>query len=566
MFGRKDLVALIAAAVACLAIAPAAGAAITATPYGGTTDTTVGGHGDLTTGTTFNYGGNTTDTVKRILVDTPAGGVGDPNAVPYADRCTKETFESGTCDPKSQIGVVTISAIAYFAGLPIPMNDMTGTISEIQTDPEVPTLVGAYIQPSVGDPIRAYARFYPVTAGPDGDFRIRSETDPFPRTAHAMGNDLPIQITKYEQKLFGTLSNGHVFITNPTRCDTWNSWGYAEFYDDNSTANSDPFLTGTNNFTKTDPVPTEPNCSTLAPFTATADASVQGPKRSAPATFTTRLQIPGLEAVPQSAAVPKTVVATLPDALNVDVQQLGRICTNAAFDARSCPATTQVGTVNITTPMIAAGLQGEAYLVQATAGHNLPDLGILVHGAINFSLRGTNQYVNTSQLQTTFDNIPQVGFATFDLSITGGANGLLVVDKCPLNGKDPADGGPTIFSMTSYQGQTATIASPTKYTPPSCASYSVSVKSIKKCLKRGSKLTFTPRIKSRGLVRYVKAYVNGKYVKKVKRSPFKVSVKLSKKLKPGKTYKYKVKVYFKPTTKYPKGRVMTKTAKFKICK
>ena len=42
-------------------------------------------------------------------------------------------------------------------------------------------------------------------------------------------------------------------------------------------------------------------------------------------------------------ATPKSVVTTLPDALNVDVQQLGRICTNAAFAARSCPATTRVG-------------------------------------------------------------------------------------------------------------------------------------------------------------------------------------------------------------------------------
>ncbi|MBJ7354786.1 MAG: hypothetical protein JHC98_08180 [Thermoleophilaceae bacterium] len=568
MISRKGLTALLASAVACLAIAPAAGAAYTATPYGGTTDTTVGGHGDLTTGATFSYGNNTTDTIRRVLIDTPAGGVGNPNAVPYADRCTKETFETGICDVKSQIGVVTISAKAWvIPGLiSIPLDNMTGTISEIQTDPEVPTLIGAYIEPPLGaDKIRAYARFYPVTSGPDGDFRIRSETDPFPTKSVTPLGTYNIQITKYEQKLFGTLANGNVFITNPTRCDTWNSWGYAEFYNDNSTANWDPFQTGTNNFTRTDAVPTEPNCSTPAPFTATADASVQGATRGAPATFTTELKIPGLEAVPQSAAVPKTVVATLPDALNVDVKQLGRICSNADFAARNCPASTKVGDASIATPMIVAGLQGDAHLVQASPGHNLPDLGIIVRGAINFNLRGTNRFVNTSQIQTTFDNIPQVGFSTFRLTIAGGANGLLLVDQCPLSGKEPNDGGSTNFAMTSYQGQTTTVASPTKYTPPSCASYSVKVKSIKKCLKKRT-LSFTPGIKSRGLVNYVKVYVNGKYVKKVKKSPFKVTVKLSKKLRAGKTYKYKVKVYFKPTTKYPRGRVMTRTAKFKICK
>ena len=87
-------------------------------------------------------------------------------------------------------------------------------------------------------------------------------------------------------------------------------------------------------------IPTEPNCATLAPFTTNADATVQGPTRGGVAQYTADLVIPGLEAEPQSAAVPKTVVTTLPDALNIDVQQLGRICTNAAYAARSCPAST----------------------------------------------------------------------------------------------------------------------------------------------------------------------------------------------------------------------------------
>jgi hypothetical protein len=275
--------------------------------------------------------------------------------------------------------------------------------------------------------------------------------------------------------------------------------------------------------------------------------------------------IPGLEAEPQSAAVPKTVVTTLPDALNIDVQQLGRICTNAAFDARGCPSTTKVGEVDIATPMIKAGLKGDVYLVQSSPGKNLPDLGLVVSGAINFNLRGTNRYVNVSQLETTFDNIPQVGFSTFKLTIYGGSNGLLKVDQCPISGKELNDGGSSTFAMTSYQGQTRTVASPTKYTPPSCASYAVMVKSVTKCMKKRS-LRVSPTIKSRSQVRFVKVYVNNKYVKKLKKSPFRTTVKLSKKLRAGKTYRYKVKVYFKPTTKYPKGRVMTKSAKFKICK
>ncbi|MFT4048779.1 MAG: hypothetical protein QM648_02970 [Solirubrobacterales bacterium] len=547
---------------------------MTATPYGGTTDTATGGHGDLTTGVTFNYGSDTSETVKKILIDLPAGGVGNPNAIPYADRCTRETFDSSTCDAKSQIGVVTISAKAYIFGLlPIDLTDMTGTISEIQTDPEVPTVVGAYIQPKLGginagDPIRAYAKFYPVTSGPDGDFRIRAETDPFPTTANTILGSARVQITKYEQKLFGKLANGNVFITNPTRCDTWNSWGYAQFYNNNDGANSDPFQTGTNDYFKTDVVPTEPNCDTLAPFNVGADAHADGSTRGGHAAFSTQLKIDGLGADPIGAAVPKTVTATLPKGLTIDVAQLGRVCTNEAFAAFQCPASTQVGTVHLTTPMITAGLSGEAYLVKPSAGHNLPDLGIHVKGAIEFNVRGTNQFVNINQIQTTFDNIPGVGFSTFDLSIAGGNNGLLMVQKCPTNGSTPVDGGSTHFDITSYQGQVQSFDSPTKYTTPPCFNYNVSIKSVSKCLKKGSTLSVTPTIKARSHVRYAKLWINNKYVKKSSKSPYKLKAKLSSKLKlkAGKTYKYKVKVYFKVDSSFPKGRVQTKTAKFKVCK
>lgn len=572
MISIRARLSLLFALAALMVFATGASATVKSTPYGGTTSAVTGGHGNLTTGVRFDYGSDSSETVKKILIDTPAGGVGNPNAVPYADRCTKQTFERSTCSAKSQIGVVTISAKAYIFGfMPIDLNEMKGTISQIQTTPEVPTLVGAYIQPKMlglnsGDPIRAYARYYPVTSGPYGDFRIRTETDDFPTSANTILGKAKIQITQYEQMLFGKLANGNVFITNPTRCDTWDSFGFNQFYNSNAGANADPFRTGTNNFHQTAAIPTKPDCSRLAPFNLGADAKVDGAARGGHATFGTTLTIPDLGAEPQSPAVSKTVVATLPKALTIDVAQLGRVCSNEDFAAFNCPASTQVGTARVTTPMIAAGLDGTAYLVKASPGNNLPDLGIHLKGAIEFNLRGTNQFVNVNQLQTTFDNIPQVGFSSFDLNISGGDNGLLLVRKCPVDGSNPGDGGSTHFDLTSYQGQTLSIDSPTRYTPPDCFNYTVSVKSAKQCLKRGSKLKVTPKIRDRSHVRFVKLFIGKKHLKKSSRAPFTIKAKLPKKLKAGKTYKYKLKVYFKPDSTFPAGRVETKTGKFKLCK
>lgn len=548
-----------------LVIAPQAIADVdgTKTAGSGTTDPSAGGHGTLTVGGDFTYSSGSED-LKRVVVDFPAGGVGNPNAVPFEDRCTTTQFDTGVCGSESQIGVVKLAATAMLGILPIPLN-LEGTISIIQTTPEVPTIVGAYIEPPVGDPIRSYAQFYPVTSGPDGDFRIRSVTSDFPRVAHTGFGDLPIQINTYEQILWGELPSGTPFITNPTRCDTWMSYAYVEAWDSNSNADSDPLMTGANTFKRIEPVPTEPDCSTPNEFNTSASASLSTVERGASPTFTTTISIPNLGAKPLAPTTPKTIVATLPDGVNVDVQQLLRVCEVADFEARSCPPSTQVGTVSIKTPMIVAGLQGEVHLVRPSGGRTLPDLGLNVHGAINFTQLGTNRYVgNGTVLQSTFDNIPQVGFSELKLTIAGGSGGLLRNDTCPSNGTTPNDSGPVTFAMTAYQGQTSSQSSQS-FDFGRCADYAVSLTSIKRCLKKRY-LKITPRFRDRSAVRYVRVSVRGQKSKTFKRSPFRVRYKLSRKLKAGKTYKYTLRAYFDKSAQFPNGRVIKKVGRFKLCK
>lgn len=575
MFNSKlRVLAPLALLIAMFAVSTAS-ANVNLTPYGSTSDPRPGAHGDLITGANFSYASPGDDDLKSVLIDLPYGGVGNPNAVPFADRCPLETFQTSMCSDAAIIGEATVDATASVV-LPVPLTNLSGPIYIIQTVPEVPTVVGAYIQPTLaglplGDPVKTVAKYYPVTQGPDGDFRIRTQIDEFPTQATGIpliGN-ANITITRYQQKLNGVLASGVPFITNPTRCETWKSYGYGKAIQANTNANSDPFQTGANDWVKTDAVDTAVNCNTLAPFNTTADATLTGSTRGSNASFTTDLAIPGLGLGDQSPATPKTVVATLPDAVNVDVQQLNRACTNEQFAARACPANTKFGTVAITTPMIVAGLQGEAYLVKRADGANgLPDIGLIVSGAVNFNIRGVNRYTgaNFTQIQSTFDNIPAIGFSSFKLNIAGGANSLLKIDECPTDGKEPKDGGATKFTITSYQGQTTTFDSGTKFVSPPCLAYTVKLKSTNKCVKRGSKFSIQPMVKNTRDVRYVKgSLTKSKTVKSTKR-PFKFKLRTSKKLKKGKTYTYTVRVYFKPDAKYSKGRIVKKTGKVKICK
>lgn len=98
------------ASVALMACAARASADVNGVPYGSTTDVRPGSHGDLTVGSDFTYSSPSED-LRRVEIDLPTGGVGNPNAIPYADRCTKAQFATSTCGAASQIGVVTLQAI-----------------------------------------------------------------------------------------------------------------------------------------------------------------------------------------------------------------------------------------------------------------------------------------------------------------------------------------------------------------------------------------------------------------------------------------------------------------------
>lgn len=565
------LVTVAAAVAAFTVLAPAASADISGTGSGSTSDLRPGSHGDLTTTANLSYSDNN-EKLQRIVIDLPAGGVGNPNAIPWEERCPVAQYEADNCPESSQIGIVNLSVLAYLLGTGLPGTplDMSGKIYQLQIAPEIPTQVGAIVSPPLGDKVFARAYFYPVTSGPEGDFRVRSVTEDFPKQAHGIpvfGN-VDIQVTKYEQILYGKIpATGRVFITNPPRCDDWLSWGYAKKYDGNPNANSDPFLTGTNEYVKTDVIVTQPDCTTgpLPEFTTTAEATLSKVARGQSPTLTATIGIPGVYGEPIGASIPKTITTVLPDSVNVDVQQLGRVCSPEQFAARNCPANTKVGTVNIETPMVSTGLQGTAHLVKAPPGSSLPNLGLIVGGMLEFTQLGTNKYVgNGTQIQTTFDDIPQAGFSKFKLQIDGGQNGLLRVDTCPTNGKDLKDSGPVSFAMTSYLGQTKSASSGTTDFG-GCTSYSVTANKFKKCLKKRS-LAIRPKIRSTHAVSSIQVSVKGQRAKKDKRAPFRMNYRLSRKLKEGKTYRYTLKVTYKPSAEYPRGRAVKKTGRFKICR
>lgn len=540
-----------------LATAISARADVTPTLTTTLTDTRPGAHSDLTVGMTFAYDDEAllqyaghddvpddpdddyeTEDLKLVVVDTPAGLVGNPNAVPYAERCEFGDFYTASpighpdyynvneCPASSQVGEIELKLRAHNLGNTIL--NIPGRINVLKTDPDVPATLGIYARPL--DTLEAVTARLEIGPDADGDFHLRTlQLDPVPRVnLHQLGSgnetDVAIRVNEMNVTFFGTLANGNHFMTNPTRCDDWTSDLYATAYDRHTNANANPLGDSVGRFVKAVPHTIVPDCSDKAPVDVSGSATISTGERGASPDLEVTIAQPGLVGPPRGTDVPKKIVTTLPPSINVDHLQLGRLCSDADFNAGSCPRSTRVGVVDIETPLIAAGLRGYVHLLpgQSTA---LPDLGLDIGGAISFTQRGRNRYVGplNNQIETTFDDIPQVGFGKLTLRIHGGQNGLLKTLDCPADSTTP-EVGPVSFAFETYGGQSVTGATPVDVKP--CRG----VYPLKKvrCVKAGGSLTVNPVYQDRGNVARSALYVNKRKVQTVKKSPFRFNVKASK--------------------------------------
>ncbi len=569
--------------------------------------TKLGQHADLTVDMNFGYGatgmitlGNGYGTVEdpatyeewrsslnSLVVETPPGLVGNPNAIPFAERCPVDTFTSGAVCPNSAtVGEFTIKTLLLPApdqtdSLPLVAGD-TGYIgatigpkvryggitkvSLLQTNPEVPALIGIRVVPwfDLGGPILTVMKVEPDT---NGDLRLRTTTpagirdhiiskptDDPPNT-----NIAQFRIDKMVLKLWGKLPNGRSFMTNPTSCTKWTSKIWAKSNYDNSNLDADPLGTGAPAFATGNESSITPDCTNQGdvPFPVSGNVAISSPNRDTSPTFDFTVNNPGVQADGQVSTSPRTIRTTIPASINVDVQQLGRVCAVGNFDADTCPTSSRVGSVKIETPLISAGLSGDVYLVKQTANAGLPDLGLRVRGAITFTQRGTNRYTGEkfNQIETTFENIPQVGFSKLIFRLDGGPQGLLRSLACPTYNKAPALPNFTYY-FTAWTGAQATSITPLNMA--SCFGIQT-LKKYKKCLH--SILPIHPNYQSRSRVKNVVLSIDGKRKASRKNSPFRFDLPIKKlRLKPKKKHTFVLKATYDDKT------VSKKTATFKVCK
>ncbi|MEV4422009.1 hypothetical protein AB0L40_18790 [Patulibacter sp. NPDC049589] len=424
-------------------------------------------------------GGNNEGQTETIRVDTPPGLVPNPEAVP---KCVQADLEANTCSPNTQIGTTELRLSKILSdggtaggatnpfGLPagsrgdlvlkvalynmVPYDgqlarfsfnptqpggaatghivDIVGgmrpddnglffTINEVArptpSDPVAPTLTGSTLTfwGTPGDATHTAARgasslalasfgggVAPSPAGPG---------NAYPLAGHAGGQ--------------ASTTGDAAFLSSPTACTgvqnaklTLNSY--------QGDVRTKDFAVGTS----TDGLQ---GCAAV-PFSSTTSFGVSSMQRDAPTPLAVQLDVPQTTSnATLATAHVKKVAVTLPPGMTISPSAANGLqaCTDDQFNKGndnpiSCPASSRVGAVKITTPVLDSPLQGSVYVGQPLPG-NRYRLFVNADGhGISVRLKGTvTPDPVTGQVSAVFDDNPQLPFSQFRLDFDGGSKAII---------------------------------------------------------------------------------------------------------------------------------------------
>ena len=387
------------------------------------------------------------EAIRDLVVALAPGFVGDPHAAPTCSSAEFNTLLNGgynTCPDASTIGVIAVRL-------------EPGTFAR--------EFAVFNLEPIAGEAARiGFIGFnLPVTLGvqvaEDGSYNVISSGFNIPQSAPFYGADLTLwgdpSDPAHESRRGGCLERGlsstphpredctvpdlhRAFLTLPRNCAQAQSTTFeARSWQTPGTwvreGIADPPLTG---------------CENLPDFEAAVAADPDNHQASSPTAldFSISIDDPGLrnpDELPRSDI--KAARVTLPKGVAINPAQAAALeaCTPAQFAAeksdtalgQGCPAGSQIGTVEVETPLLEGTvLEGDVFvaapfdnpfdtLIALYMTIKDPDLGV------NVCLAGKVEPVESGpdagQIATSFDNLPQLPFSDFRFHFRGGARSAI---------------------------------------------------------------------------------------------------------------------------------------------
>jgi hypothetical protein len=503
-------IAVTAALALCAVAAPAADAALSLAEFTATTASTVAGaHSDGTASFSFK---TTLDSqggvipiggiARDISVTLPPGLIGIAQNVP---QCPVTTFRAEACPADTQIGTGTVYVLTPGSGL-----DQGGAggplgvqVYDLSTSPDAAVVVGlqvdafgAFGQQLITATVHAADHYAVTLSAPETPRPFGSIVTGLRLTLWAVPSD-PSHDALRACNQYGSGGNGLnaavlgcssdaprlPFVENPTDCST----APVTTFSANTYQEPEVFTTGT--FTAPNPT----NCGTV-PFAPVLSLTPDSTQAGAPTGVGADLSIPqNNDPYGQGSSELKDTVVTLPPGLVISPSAAANGlegCSDEQFGAGSdapavCPAASQIGTVEVVTPLLSGPLEGKLYL--GVPLNNDPTSGEMFRIFVEF--KGFGQDVKlvsgvvadpvTGQLTGRFLNLPELPFNDVRLHFNGGQNAVLVnPSSCgpntttsvftPYSGNPPATNTSTF--QTSYDGNGAACP----VTPPFAPAASVS--------------------------------------------------------------------------------------------
>ena len=338
--------------------------------------------------------GDGQDDIKQLKLSLPVGAVGSLSAVP---QCPIALAQAGNCPEGTKVGTVKTTV---GSGNSLLTTSGSLYLAEPKVHGEAATL--ALVVPAKAGPIDLgqVVVLNSVTLR-SSDTGIDTITTDIP----SILGGVPLHVRNIEIRV-----DRPGFFINPTGCEprpltaTFTSYG-------GQTHTSTTML----NAKGCENLPFNPKLRLIAGAKG-QNAQLQHPPLTAIVT-----QGPGEANIKNSEVI-------LPDLIRPNAVQFnvpGGLCSDEQFATRTCPAPSLAGSARVITPVLPFQLSGPVYVVQEI-GSVLPKLYVVLQGrGLEVVLRARNAFLKAVRTINTFDGLPDVPQAYFELKIRGGAGGIL---------------------------------------------------------------------------------------------------------------------------------------------
>ncbi len=332
--------------------------------------------------------------VASIQVATPPGLLGSLVGV---SLCEEPQADLGTCSSASRIGRVTVAAgpgehpfyeegVVYLTG---PYKNAPFGLSVV-----VPTIAGPFNLGNVV--VRAQVNIDPHTAA------LTVTTNPLPQIL----DGIPLRL-----RLASVTIDRSDFIFNPTNCSQQAIAITITGAKGAQAHNSIPFAVS--------------DCGGLH-FDPKFKVSTSGKtSRADGASLDAKVTIPS---GPESNIA--QVKVSLPKQLPARLTTLQKACLAKIFEVNpaECSGSSLVGAARVTTPVLPVPLTGPAYFV-SNGSAKFPELVIVLQGyGVRVDLRGETFISKLGGTSSTFSDIPDVPFSTFELYLPEGLHSALTAN------------------------------------------------------------------------------------------------------------------------------------------